>query len=481
MNLRLLLALPFLVALPAQMIACGDDDGDADTTATTTNDTSTDTTTDTTNTSTTDTTVTDTTVADTTRPDIDTPDGSVKKLQADAVEAGCDPTGRVTIDLAASVTDVVVTSPKYDAFTPETEGGTALDGYYIADQDGGLYSGVTLIVNRADETNFLPGDVISVTGELEESFCNTQLRATAPITMGTAVAAPAPIVVDPALVGAEAYEGMLVTVEDITVLSTIAAGAYNITGGIIVSFDGFDFFLSLTEGSTYNITGMVKWSFNEWRIIPRTEGDILLQGSGTETAITAIQSSADSKVCANTGGFTNGPENLTVSGVITTGKYSLTASLEGYWLSDGTQDDYSGIAVTIAKAQATNFVIGDQVTIVGDHVEFYCLTQFSASSMVKTGPGTLPAPLVLANDVAFEDLEKYEGMLVEFADILVGAEDDRGDAILGGRTDLAMDFKIFEGTNPAAGTTLTALRGVLSYDRSKYRLLPRSTDDLVAA
>lgn len=420
----------------------------------------------------------DTAPGDTTLPDIPMTAGTVKALQGEAVQSGCDGAQILTINPTVSLTEVVVTTPKYDAFTPDDNStANSLDGYYVADQDGGDYSGIALVIARDDATDFKPGDVLDIQGQLVEYYCFTQVEATS-YTVKTAVAAPTPLELQPAEVGTEAHEGMLVKISGVTVSEKVAGG-YTVTGGVKVAF-GFPFFLSMDVGATYDVTGVVNFAYGEFRLMPRSLADVKKQGGGTATGITAIQSLADSTGCTASS-IQNFATGLEVTGVVMSNKISVAASLDGYFLSDGTQDEYSGILVTVPKGLATNFVPGDVVKVSGKHVEYYCLTEISADAMdAATDTITAPAAVALANNLAAADLEKYEGMLVTFSNVAVTAVTTYNES----ETDagVLIDKYAFDAefTAPAQGTTLTSVTGFLTYGFSKYRVSPRNAADIVA-
>ncbi len=465
------------VGLPFTVVACGDDDGggndDTDTTVGTDTgggaDTGGGTNQDTGGTE-------DTLYMNPDVPDIPTPAGSVVALQIEAEKNGCLPAGFVDVNPAVSLTGVVVASPKYDAFTPDTGDEGALDGYYVQDAAGGPWAGINVVFNRADATNFLPGTVLDLQGELEEFFCFTQLKVTN-VVEGAAGAAPAPREIAASEAPQEENESTLITIKGVTVEEELPGGRYRVTGGIIVDHD-FDFFLSMDATKTYDITGIVKWAFDEWRLMPRSEGDLVPQGGGTETTITGIQSGTDSVGCtaSEIGNF---GQDLDVTGVITVPKFRVTDSLDGYYVSDGTQDPYSGIAVAIGSNQATNFAVGDMVSINGGHIEFYCMSQLSADRMSSTGAGTAPEPVAIDNNLSDADLEQWEGVVVTLSNLNVTGVTDFGEA----ETDagVMIDNGIMDDafTAPAMGTSIVSVTGAIRYSFSSYRISPRTAADIV--
>lgn len=415
-------------------------------------------------------------------PDIETPPGSVKAVQAESEALGCNPDGIVNVNDAVTLTGVIVTSPKFDAFTPEP-GGTseALDGYYVADQDGGTYSGLHVSIPRALATNYLPGQVLDLTGESLEYYCNTQMRATTVTEQGT-VAAPAALALQPSDIG-EPYEGMIVKLSNVTVLEALPGGTFKITGGLIVDHE-FPFFLSMTVGGNYDLTGAVKWSFSAWRIMPRTQADVVKIGGGTASGIVEIQSSTGSTVCTPpaSGGAVTITSDLDITAVVASARLDASANLHGYYLSDGTQDAFSGVYMTIAKSQNTNYAVGDNLQLNGRHTEFFCNTQFAPATVtvLTTHDLTPPAPLVIAMSLSDADMEKYEGMLVTIEGLTVTANTDHAEADTDGG--VLIDGSVLGSGNwtvPTVGTKFVSVTGFVRYGFNRFRVAPRTAADLV--
>ena len=426
----------------------------------------------------------DTTPTDNGTPDVVTTAGSVKAAQVEAESVTCDPAGFVDVNPLASLQNVIVTTPKFDASPNED---ATIDGYYVADQDGGAYSGILLRVPAAfrPATELVPGDVIDVTGQLKEVFCWTQIEV-ASITPKSKVAAPAPLVVgNPSDIAGEAYESMLVTVKNVTIAAASASGGFKFTPGDIGIGFSFPGFIGLTIGQTYDITGVVRLNFNAYQLVPRGPADVVLT-SVTTSGITDIQSSAISTSCPNPNTqFVNGAAGVQVTGIIAVGNHYITGSLDGYVITNGSQDPYSGILVNISNTPKTTFQVGDEVKITGDHQEFYCNSQLRVSSMEKTGgPATLSAPVTLAKNPSPEDLEKHEGMLVTMSGIVAGTYNADKRAVT---TDAGVDIDYgimgpvdFDDGAAIAGKTAT-VTGIIRFSRSSYRISPRNTADMVPA
>lgn len=422
----------------------------------------------------------------TTSPDTSVPDdvvqtaGTVKAAQVEAAQVTCNESGIVDVNPQSALNNVVVTAPKFDA-SPSASPGT-FDGYYVADQDGGTYSGITIRVPAAvrPATDLKPGDVVDLTGQLKEAFCLTEIDV-GTITVKTAVTAPAPLVVAAADLANEAYESMLVKVEGVTVSASDVTGVYESDPGDFQISYGFpSFFLDLEAGKKYDLTGVLRYAFSKWQIIPRSLADVEPEGGTPQSGITDVQNNADSTGCtansiANFGTFA-------VTGTIATPKFAITGTLDGYYLTDGSTNDFSGVLVTVDTSKQTNFVKGDVVAITGQQVEFYCLTELKALEIAKTGDGgTVAEPKALAKDASAADVEKVEGMLVELSDVTIAGDDTHGAATITGSS-LLIDNGIMGGgfTLPAKDAHYAKVRGIIRYSFSVYRVQPRDASDLQA-
>lgn len=183
------------------------------------------------------------------------------------------------------ITDVVVTSP----FVTNDKGA----GYFfIAETPGGEYSGIQVyvfadIVTELMAANKLPklGDKIDISGQYTEFFNFSQitLAKTNNLNITGAATVPTADVVNPADIAtggskAENYEGCLVEVQDVTVTSAVEFGEFSVTGGLRVD----DFFFVPNPGpkpaidtAFSSITGLLGYSFDEFKLYPRTFADLV--------------------------------------------------------------------------------------------------------------------------------------------------------------------------------------------------------------
>lgn len=410
--------------------------------------------------------------------------GTVKALQLEAEDFGCDPNGFANVGADKPLTGVVVTAGKFDLFTDEEEPEDSLDGYFVADADGGDWSGIQIAVARDDGTDFQPGDLLDATGELVEFYCNTQLKLTSYTVTGT-TDAPTGTLVDPADVATEAHEGMLVTVENVQIEAQQSAGVYTMTGGFTAAY-GFPFFFSLDQGVTYNLTGVIRYAYGEYQLLARSEADVVVVGDGpdpggeTNTTIEAVQSSDASTTCDNPG-FDNVGSGLVLEGVIITERFDVGSTLHGYYLTDGSLNPYSGVLMVVATTANSGFGPSDHVRATGEHLEYYCLTEFKASDVEIIGQESLPGAVIMDIATLAAEAESWEGVLVEVHDVEVTSTDNfeaYGEVEL--ENGIILDDNVIgQGALPGwdVGDVLEVVRGAISYSYGAYRINPRDMGD----
>ncbi len=174
------------------------------------------------------------------------------------------------------VQDVVVT-------TPWNFSG---DAFYVQDPLGGEFSGIQVFMPNPD--GFVPsmGDVVTLCGEYVEFFDQSQLA----VSGSDASAAgngpvPAAEVVGSGTIGsgagAEAWEGVLVQVED-AVVSTEANmfGEWEVDGVLLMD----DSFFATADWPTpavatvfTTLTGVLAYSFDNYKLAPRQASDIVAE------------------------------------------------------------------------------------------------------------------------------------------------------------------------------------------------------------
>ncbi|WP_415381798.1 5'-nucleotidase C-terminal domain-containing protein [Halosimplex sp. TS25] len=162
------------------------------------------------------------------------------------------------------------------------------EGYYIQNGTGG-YSGV--YVYTGGQPTVAQGDAVEVTAPVTEYYNLTELDATAEsasVTVTGTAPTPDPVALDTGAVGAERYEGVLVTVSNATVSSTPGQyGEWAVDDGSgEVAIDDVTAGDATTPNETgrvvANLTGPVFYSFGAFKIQPQAVGPITAADDGSE-------------------------------------------------------------------------------------------------------------------------------------------------------------------------------------------------------
>ena len=182
--------------------------------------------------------------------------------------------GMVQLGTRVAVQDVVVTSPMVD--------GT----FWVQDPMGGQRSGISVFVTDGGRgVSVQPGTRVTVTGSYDEFFDQSQIAV--PNAAGVEVlgngTVPTPAVVTSAEIGggpgAEAWEGVLVQVEN-----AVVSDAPDMFGDFRVDQVLFVTDLFFVQGGApapavsdpyAAITGVLTFAFSEYRLAPRAASDLV--------------------------------------------------------------------------------------------------------------------------------------------------------------------------------------------------------------
>jgi len=152
----------------------------------------------------------------------------------------------------------------------------------MADEGGGPWSGLILYGN--DVTGIERGDSITITGQVDEYFGLTELKYPTSIVVHSS-GHPLPDaevlttdeVYQPAT--AEQWEGVLVRVEDVTVTSEPNEyGEWQVddgSGDAVVDDLGDYSYVPTLNDQLASVTGVLNYSFDEYKIEPRDDADIV--------------------------------------------------------------------------------------------------------------------------------------------------------------------------------------------------------------
>lgn len=182
--------------------------------------------------------------------------------------------GMVTVGDLVLVEDVVVT-------TPFDFGG---DTYWVQDPMGGAFSGISVYMPMAGAFTPSPGDVVTLCGEYDEFFDQSQLQigAATDVTASGNGPVPAPEVLTPDDLGidppAEDWEGVLVRVENVTVTAPADMFGQWEVDNVLLLDDAFFAMASwpnpAVDDTFSSITGVLEYTFDAYKLAPRDEADI---------------------------------------------------------------------------------------------------------------------------------------------------------------------------------------------------------------
>jgi hypothetical protein len=167
------------------------------------------------------------------------------------------------------------------------------DTLFVQEEHGGAYSGISVYTHALGTGDLTPGDVVTVSGGYSEFYEVSQVYLESWEVTGTGDApgpwtAPHPAHLASGEV-AEMLEGVLVRVLDVETTHTWPDcpsdyGEFEVTGGLRIDDMAVKWEAHL--GDVFgSITGPLHYSFGNYKIEPRDEGDLNVMATGSETAV----------------------------------------------------------------------------------------------------------------------------------------------------------------------------------------------------
>lgn len=193
--------------------------------------------------------------------------------------------GYTTIYEIQYTTDASGNSPLID--TEVTTRGVVVaknsDKFWI--QDGaGAWNGVYVYYTTTPSPAI--GDSVIVTATVVEYNNLTELSSPTYTVVNTGNTIAAPAVVATGDAGSEMYEGVLIQVEGVNNTAPDNYGQWPVndgSGDILVDDLIFDY--TPVQGNSYRVTGVLDFSFAEWKIQPRSAEDIVDLGVNTQPTL----------------------------------------------------------------------------------------------------------------------------------------------------------------------------------------------------
>lgn len=446
---------------------------------------------------------------------------TIYDIQSSDSSTNCTTEGNVTVEKGIEIGPVVVTTPLFSA-------ASTLDGFYVSDFPVGgdvSFTGIMVVISKDAQLKIAPGDEVIIKGDYKEYYCLSEIFASS-VTVTGAQPPPSPYVLkDPTLLEngggpmTEPYEGVLITLQGLEVTATSSSdgkGWFRVGNGIEVLNDFKVDFTPALGQKLKSISGVVKYHWGKYRLVPRYASDIVEEGAITpeptpdvaepgpdaaadaggeqKKTILQIQASQASVDCTANADVTVAQSVALADVVVVSPRHDVSASLHGYYIQDpvtswpyGSDGKYTGTLMVVAKSLNTNFQQGDLVSVVGDYKEYYCMTEIVATSAQKVG--TAPVPQALEAQASwFEqggtvvNCEPYEGLRVTIADVQVtnttGGTQPKWWFQAGNGIYVTDFFGLKDQLALSVGQGIKRLTGAVYYSWGKYLLVPFTTADI---
>jgi predicted extracellular nuclease len=389
-----------------------------------------------------------------------------------------------------TTTGLVVAKSESSYFLQDSIG--AWNGIYVYDTNDSLVVG-----NR-----------ISITAIVAEYYGATQLNSVSNLSVLSSEFTNSPATVNAELANTEAYEGVLVTIDTLqcfTEANSFGESELFDSLDTLVTDDLFYEFTP-TVGSYYQVTGVIHYSYGNYKVNPRSASDIVeyIVGCMDSTsfmynpeATLEFENSCDdivvviagctdpmainycSECNADDGTCMYSSLELTISEiqgmtdsspfigqVITTSGVVTAVAPSGYFIQDNVAT-WSGIYVYDV---INNPLIGDEITIEAEVDEFYDMTELkNVSSFEVSSSGDSVEPLSF---IPLPITEEYEGCLITLAGECTSINNEFGEAeFMSGfeeesfkTSDLIFLYDFEEGPY--------VITGVVEYSFGEYKLCP---------
>jgi hypothetical protein len=354
----------------------------------------------------------------------------------------------------------------------------------ISDPEGGPWSGLVLYGDSA--ASLARGDSVLITGTVQEYYGMTELGyITDIVTLGTGAGLPAASGVQTADItiagGAEQWEGVLVGVENAVVTSIGSYGEFMVddgSGECMIGGIG-DYSYNPVVGDTlFSAVGVGWYSYSDWKIQPRDDGDLDVGGGGPGEVLTCYEVQGQQAASPFEG------QVVSVTGIVVVGGdeyYSSSQALSV--IMDAAGGMWSGLP--LYDSDIAGLARGDSVTVTGTVQEYYGFTELSyiTSVQIHSSGHPLPAAENLQTGALATpaDPEEWEGVLVRLQSVTV-VDDSLGfgewsvsDGSGACRIDDLGDYTY----TPQIGDTIQEIVGVLWYSYDDFKVAPRDDGDLV--
>ena len=348
---------------------------------------------------------------------------------------------------------------------------------FISDASGGPWSGLLLYGDSV--ATLTRGDSITVSGIVDEFYEMTELTLPTNVqVISTGHTLPDAIELTTAEACEEQYESVVVSVTDAIVLvqNDHSFEIDDGSGSCHMGDRG-----SITEpsvGDTVDVKGPLFYEYDEWRIQPRDNNDITINGGGGGDAYTCYEIQGQQSSSPFIG------QTVSVTGIVTADLADYPNSSYPYaFLGDFDGGAWTGLMMYGDDLSVLNR--GDSVTVIGEIDEWYGCTELKFPSSIvvhSSGHALPPTSILLTGDLPnSSSSEQWESVLVGVEGVEVtsepnsygiwGVDDGSGECLVD-------DWGSYT-YNPILGDLLDSIVGILSYDYDDFKIQPRGDDDII--
>jgi len=187
------------------------------------------------------------------------------------------------------------------------------------------------------------GDSVEVIGTVDEYNNLTEIKSVSYLNkINSSNTLPTPVDVTPEQAASEAYEGVLVKLNNVEcTVADAGFGEFTVSDGTnTINVDDFLYKYTPTQGSRYNITGVVDYSFGAFKVLPRSANDVESAQVKYTVTFTVKRSDGTTPVDGATINVTGqGSVTTDASGVATMqlpdGEYTYTVVKTGFDTNNG--------------------------------------------------------------------------------------------------------------------------------------------------
>ncbi|MBN2587955.1 MAG: hypothetical protein JXR55_11740 [Candidatus Fermentibacteraceae bacterium] len=342
----------------------------------------------------------------------------------------------------------------------------------ICDAGGGPWSGLVMF---GDSASFLArGDSVTLSGTVSEYYGLTELtylNSVQIISSGHAI--PDAIPLTTYAVNDEQYESVIVSVSN-AIVQTEGEHSYEIDDGSGSCYLGNrGDYTEPSVGDTVDARGPLLYEYDEWRIQPRDQDDVTINGGGGGDVYTCYEIQGQQSSSPFEG------QTVSVTGLVVVGGGEYYSSTAAYAvIMDAGGGPWAGL--TIFGSDVAGLNRSDSVTVTGEIQEYFNFTElaYPSSVVVHSTGNPIPDPESVSTGNAGQ--EQWESVLLAISDVTV-TEDDLGYgewAVDDGSGEVRLDDLGDYSYTPSIGDTFSQIVGVCWYSFDVFKLEPRDDSDL---